>query len=84
MEIEWWCPTSVVSRVMSNEWMSDEWWCQTGVVFRVMSDEWWVMEIEWWKLSDEKKQTKQGLSFCLVDEIIYIYIYKYKLYGTKC
>ena len=27
-----------------------------------MSDEWWVTEIEWWKLSDEKKQTKQGLN----------------------
>ena len=41
--------------------MEIEWWCQTGVVFKVMSDEWWVTEIKWWKLSDEKKQTKQGL-----------------------
>ena len=28
----------------------------------IYSDEWWVTEIEWWKLSDEKKQTEQGLN----------------------
>ena len=41
--IEWWCQTGVVFKVIS-----DEWWCQTDVVFKVISD-------EWQKLSDEKK-----------------------------
>ena len=41
--IEWWCQTGVVFRVMT-----DDWW--------VMSDDWWVTEIEWWKLSDKKKK----------------------------
>ena len=27
-----------------------------------LSDEWWVIEIEWWKLSDEKNEAKQPLS----------------------
>ena len=27
-----------------------------------MSDEWWVMEIEWWKLSDHFLLAKQALN----------------------
>ena len=40
----------------TNSVKNIEWWCQTGVVFKVMSD-------KWRKLSNWKKQTKQGLIF---------------------
>ena len=44
--IEWWCQTGVVFKVMS-----DEWW--------VMSDKNWVMEIEWWKKTNQTRPKVQ-------------------------
>ena len=50
---EWWYQTTLVFRVMIDEWwvMNDENW--------VMSDEWWVMEIEW---SKKVNQTSPKIS----------------------
>ena len=42
-----------------------------------MDDGWWVMKTEWWKLSDEKVLTKQGLSI----DPLYINEKEYQAYG---
>ena len=64
--IEWWCQTGVVFKVIS-----DEWWCQTDVVFKVISD-------EWQKLSDEKKKKKPNKAL----DISYIWSWRTYLHES--